>query len=302
MQTGSGASDEAQPTKTVVSRTSNAQDRLFSSLPGQGGVENFHILELIGEGSFGKVFKGRRKYSGQIVAMKFILKKGKSERDLQNLRSEISILQKLRHPNIILMLEWFETAQEICMVMEYAQGELFEVLEDDESLPEEVVRPIARQLVHALEYLHAHRIMHRDMKPQNILLGGHGSVKLCDFGFARSMSQHTALLKSIKGTPLYMAPELVQELPYNFTADLWSLGIILYELFVGKPPFYTRRSSVQSSFFFLCLCSVVFPSFLFFFCSFSFLFVIHFSLSLTLSLSLFVSVFCPLSADVACFR
>jgi fused-like protein len=94
---------------------------------------------------------------------------------------------------------------------------LFEVLEFDEKLPEEEVRSIAKQLVSALFYLHSHRIIHRDMKPQNVLIGANGVVKLCDFGFARLMSTNTVLVTSIKGTPLYMAPELVQEQPYNHT-------------------------------------------------------------------------------------
>jgi len=79
------------------------------------------------------------------------------------------------------------------------------------------------------------------MKPQNILISANGVVKLCDFGFARAMSNNTVVLTSLKGTPLYMAPEIVQELPYNHTVDLWSMGVILYELFHGKPPFYTNN-------------------------------------------------------------
>ncbi|CAK9172478.1 unnamed protein product [Ilex paraguariensis] len=204
------------------------------------GVENYHVIELVGEGSFGKVYKGRRKYTGQTVAMKFILKHGKSEKDIQNLRQEIEILRKLKHENIIEMLDSFESPQEFCVVTEFAQGELFEILEDDKCLPEEQVQAIAKQLVRALYYLHSNRIIHRDMKPQNILIGAGSVVKLCDFGFARAMSTNTVVLRSIKGTPLYMAPELVREQPYNHTADLWSLGVILYELFVGQPPFYTN--------------------------------------------------------------
>ncbi|XP_051116540.1 serine/threonine-protein kinase TIO isoform X2 [Andrographis paniculata] len=204
------------------------------------GVENYHVIQLVGEGSFGKVYRGRRKFSGQTVAMKFIPKHGKSEKDILNLRQEIEILRKLKHENIIAMLDAFESPQEFCVVTEFAQGELFEILEDDKCLPEEQVQAIAKQLVRALHYLHSNRIIHRDMKPQNILIGAGSVVKLCDFGFARAMSANTVVLRSIKGTPLYMAPELVREQPYNHTADLWSLGVILYELFVGQPPFYTN--------------------------------------------------------------
>ncbi|NXW71124.1 STK36 kinase, partial [Hirundo rustica] len=204
-------------------------------------MENYHVLEMIGEGSFGRVYKGRRKHSAQVVALKFIPKVGRSEKELKSLQREIEIVRNLHHPNIIQMLDSFETAKEVVVVTDYAEGELFQILEDDGSLPEDQqVQTIAAQLISALYYLHSHRILHRDMKPQNILLGKDGVVKLCDFGFARAMSIHTMVLTSIKGTPLYMSPELVEERPYDHTADLWSVGCILYELFVGTPPFYTN--------------------------------------------------------------
>jgi len=111
-----------------------------------------------------------------------------------------------------------------CVVTEYGQGDLFSLLEMDNKIPEKEVQSIARQLVDALFYLHQHRVIHRDMKPQNILISADGRVKLCDFGFARSMSAKTLMVTSIKGTPLYMAPEIVRERPYNHAADLWSLG------------------------------------------------------------------------------
>ncbi|RQM21877.1 hypothetical protein B5M09_001198 [Aphanomyces astaci] len=139
------------------------------------------------------------------------------------------------------MLDSFETEGEFCMVTEYAPGELFQILEDDHQLPEDEIKKIAVQLIQALHYLHTNRIIHRDMKPQNILVGPKQQIKLCDFGFARAISADTNVLTSIKGTPLYMAPELVKEQPYNHTVDLWSLGVILYELAVGRPPFYTDK-------------------------------------------------------------
>ncbi len=90
------------------------------------------------------------------------------------------------------------------------------MLQDDATLGEGEVRAIAKQLVRALHYLHHNRVIHRDLKPQNLLIAAGGRVKLCDFGFARALSSQTMLLTSIKGTPLYMAPELVQEQPYTY--------------------------------------------------------------------------------------
>ena len=241
--------------------------------------------------------------------MKWISKQGKSKKDLASFKAEMSILQGLRHPNIISMLDAVETEEHFIVVTEcvvvvavvagagvavstpvpprarsraldrcarlasrltlrhlplsallrialtlqrrYAQGELYQVLNDDICLPEAVVQKIAAQLVQALHYLHSNRVVHRDLKPQNILIGSGGLVKLCDFGFARAMSTQSIVLTSIKGTPLYMAPELVREQEYNHTVDLWSLGVILYELFWGAAPFYTNnlvRLSLSLSF------------------------------------------------------
>lgn len=203
-------------------------------------MEDYHILELIGEGSFGRVYKGRRKSSKQIVALKVIPKVGKSTEEMAALQREITIMAELDHPNVVAMFEWFETEAEVCVVTEFAEGDLFQVLEDDRCLEVGVVRGVACQLVSALFYLHSQRILHRDMKPQNVLICKGAVLKLCDFGFARSMSMQTLMLTSIKGTPLYMSPELVQELPYDHTSDLWALGCILYELATGLPPFYTN--------------------------------------------------------------
>uniref|UniRef100_A0A672G556 non-specific serine/threonine protein kinase n=2 Tax=Salarias fasciatus TaxID=181472 RepID=A0A672G556_SALFA len=145
-------------------------------------MNRYHVLQLVGEGSFGRVHKGREKYTGQVVALKFMPKVNRSEKELQSLKREIEIMRGLQHPNIVQLFDSFETETEVVVVTEYAEGQLFQILEDDGSFPEFRVREIACQLVSALYYLHSHRILHRDMKPQNILLGKTGTVKLCDFG------------------------------------------------------------------------------------------------------------------------
>lgn len=147
------------------------------------------------------------------------------------------------------------------VVTEFVDGDLYKLLEDGRTLGEDKLRAVACQLLSALYYLHSDRILHRDIKPQNILLTSDGIIKLCDFGFARTMDLNTYVLTSVKGTPLYMAPEIIEEKPYDHNADLWymqivysterttnnlylllfgrSLGCILYELLVGSPPFCT---------------------------------------------------------------
>lgn len=202
-------------------------------------MEKYHLINQIGEGSFGRVYKARRKYTSRMVAIKMINKLGQTKDDLISFRREIDILKKVDHPNIMRMLDVYETDTDFCVVSEFARGDLFQIIEDNQTLPENVLQNLAYQLVAALQHLHQSRIIHRDIKPQNILISSQGLIKLCDFGFARALSCTTLVLTSIKGTPLYMAPELVQERPYDEKIDIWSLGIILYELFYGKPPFFT---------------------------------------------------------------
>jgi len=153
-------------------------------------------------------------------------------------RGEIAILRKLDHPHILSLRDAVETDTHWVLVTELAHGELYEVLVDDGTLPEAVVASIAKQLVSALAYLHARRIVHRDIKPQNVLVASGGRVMLADMGFAREMSASTIMLSSLKGTPLYLAPEMLLEQRYDASADLWGLGVLLFELAAGKPPFY----------------------------------------------------------------
>ncbi|XP_026475229.1 serine/threonine-protein kinase fused-like [Ctenocephalides felis] len=202
-------------------------------------MEQFEIVCLVGEGSFGRVYKANNKSSGETVALKIIRKHGRSAKELVNFHRECEIQQHLNHPNIIRMLDSFDTPSQMVVVTEFAHKDLHTILAKDGSLGEEKSRVLTWDLVSALYYLHSHRILHRDLKPQNILQDVDGKFKLCDFGLARTMTTGTHVLTSIKGTPLYMAPELMSEQPYDHQADLWSLGCIIYETLVGEPPFST---------------------------------------------------------------
>uniref|UniRef100_A0A8D8EUV9 non-specific serine/threonine protein kinase n=2 Tax=Culex pipiens TaxID=7175 RepID=A0A8D8EUV9_CULPI len=199
-------------------------------------MDKYAINNLVGEGSFGKVYKAIDKESKTTVALKIISKRGRSGRELKGLRGECEIQRNLQHPNIIRMLDSFETEHEIVAVTEFARTDLHSLLRDG-SLGEPKTQKITYDLVSALYYLHSHRILHRDLKPQNILMDRNMTAKLCDFGFARNMTMGTHVLTSIKGTPLYMAPELLEAKPYDHHADLWSLGCIIYEMLAGEPPF-----------------------------------------------------------------
>ncbi|XP_037295596.1 serine/threonine-protein kinase fused isoform X2 [Manduca sexta] len=202
-------------------------------------MDSYVVLSFIGEGSFGRVFKAKYKETDAVVALKVIRKKGRSSKDLKNLKQECDIQRQLNHPNIIRMIDSFDTETELVVVTEYAEKELHSILAKEGCLNEEQVKKITWDLVSALYYLHSHRVLHRDLKPQNVLLDSTGRAKLCDFGLARIMTNATHILTSIKGTPLYMAPELIDEKPYDHHADLWSLGCIVYELIAGQPPFCT---------------------------------------------------------------
>ena len=100
------------------------------------------------------------------------------------------------------------------------------------------MKKISKQIFEALHYLHKNNYIHRDLKPANILIK-EGMVKICDFGFAKKLSASTAFVNSIKGTPLYIAPEILNHQNYNYKVDIWSFGIIIYELFDGKTPFHS---------------------------------------------------------------
>ncbi|XP_034489648.1 serine/threonine-protein kinase fused [Drosophila innubila] len=200
-------------------------------------MDRYAVSSLVGQGSFGCVYKAQRRGDDKVVAIKVISKRGRSNRELKNLRRECDIQARLKHPHVIEMVESFESKFDLFVVTEFAVMDLHRYLSFNGAMPEEHAQRVVCHLVSALYYLHSNRILHRDLKPQNVLLDKNMHAKLCDFGLARNMTMGTHVLTSIKGTPLYMAPELLAEQPYDHQADMWSLGCIAYESMASQPPF-----------------------------------------------------------------
>ncbi|KAF2740876.1 Pkinase-domain-containing protein, partial [Polyplosphaeria fusca] len=213
-------------------------------------VDDFEVGPKLGRGKFGTVFLGRHTASGYICALKIISKAQVTTSEEEKLiRRELEIHQQVSHPSILRFLGWFHDEKRIFIVLEYAcGGNLFERLRAQASgrfSEPETARYVA-QMASALRYLHGKSIMHRDLKPENILLGLHDEMKLADFGY--SVHSASGFRSTVCGTLDYLSPEVAMMMHkpgkakefYTKAVDQWSLGVLTYELLVGKPPFETK--------------------------------------------------------------
>ncbi|KAG5934455.1 ATP binding [Claviceps sorghi] len=198
----------------------------------------YKIVRTLGEGSFGKVRLAIHQGTGQQVALKIIARKKLISRDMAGrVEREIEYLQLLRHPHIIKLYTVIKTHSEIIMVLEYAAGELFDYIVQNGRMKEPEARRFFQQMLCAVEYCHRHKIVHRDLKPENLLLDDNLNVKIADFGLSNIMTDGN-FLKTSCGSPNYAAPEVIGGKLYaGPEVDVWSCGIILYVLLVGRLPF-----------------------------------------------------------------
>uniref|UniRef100_A0A6P4DZH0 Mucin-17 isoform X4 n=1 Tax=Drosophila rhopaloa TaxID=1041015 RepID=A0A6P4DZH0_DRORH len=224
-------------------------DNILSGIANTGNIkmnnhrkklrQRFDIIKKLGQGTYGKVQLGINKETGQEVAIKIIKKcKIEAEADLVRIRREVQIMSSVHHPNIIHIYEVFENRDKMVLVMEFAAGgELYDYLSERKVLTEEEARRIFRQVATAVYYCHKHKICHRDLKLENILLDEKGNAKIADFGLSNVFDDQR-LLGTFCGSPLYASPEIVEGTPYQGPeVDCWSLGVLLYTLVYGSMPF-----------------------------------------------------------------
>ncbi|XP_043232335.1 serine/threonine-protein kinase MARK1-like isoform X10 [Amphibalanus amphitrite] len=201
-------------------------------------IGKYQLLKTIGKGNFAKVKLAKHLPTGEEVAIKIIDKTQMNPGSLQKLFREVRIMKMLDHPNIVKLYQVIETKKTLYLVMEYASGgEVFDYLVFHGRMKEKEARLKFRQIVSAVQYCHSKRIIHRDLKAENLLLDSQMNIKIADFGFSNEFTVGSKL-DTFCGSPPYAAPELFQGKKYDGPeVDVWSLGVILYTLVSGSLPF-----------------------------------------------------------------
>ncbi|XP_038686780.1 probable serine/threonine protein kinase IRE isoform X2 [Tripterygium wilfordii] len=263
---------------TIADEDSSVEDEAVRSLRAspinpstkdRTSIEDFEIIRPISRGAFGRVFLARKRATGDLFAIK-VLKKADMIRKnaVESILAERNILISVRNPFVVRFFYSFTCRENLYLVMEYLNGgDLYSLLKNLGCLDEDMARVYIAEIVLALEYLHSMNVIHRDLKPDNLLIGQDGHIKLTDFGLSKvglidstddlsglSLSTSSFLgddepksqasskkehrqKHSVVGTPDYLAPEILLGMGHGATADWWSVGIILFELLVGMPPF-----------------------------------------------------------------
>jgi len=206
--------------------------------------QRYEILGEAGHGSMGNVYKARDRETGETVALKLLKPEIASDQAMMDrFKNELLFARKITHKNVCRVYEFNRIGGIAYTSMEFVEGEsLRSVLNRFGGLPQRKATDLALQICSGLKEAHAQGIVHRDLKPENVMIDAQGNVKIMDFGIARSMEAGTRLTGSMVGTPAYMAPEQVAGKPVDYRTDIYSLGLILYEMFTGTPAFAADNS------------------------------------------------------------
>eukprot|EP01083_Nonionella_stella_P044270 119260_1 len=218
-----------------------AQSTLFAA--SSVAVDDFELLKVIGRGSFGKVLQVRKKDTGEVFAMKVYSKKAIiAKNQVDHTMAERKILQALQHPFLMQLRFAFQNESKLYFVMTYySGGELFFHLRKKRRFTEQEAQFMVAETSLALGHLHSLDVVYRDVKPENMLLDDAGHICLTDFGLAKDLGPGEDTTHTFCGVPEYLAPEIVMSIGHGKAVDWWSMGILLYELTVGIPPFYSQN-------------------------------------------------------------
>ncbi|PFH36864.1 hypothetical protein BESB_050560 [Besnoitia besnoiti] len=203
--------------------------------------DDFLPLRVIGKGSYGKVMLVQFHQDGGVYAMKMLRKEAVVKRNqVEHTRTERDVLAWVSHPFIVQMHYAFQTRKKLYFVLEYCPGgELFFHLSRAGRFTENAACFYSAEVLLALEHLHKHNVVYRDLKPENVLLDDQGHVRLTDFGLSKEGVEDNCSARSLCGTPEYLAPEILNQRGHGKAVDWWSLGALIYEMLTGLPPFYS---------------------------------------------------------------
>lgn len=239
--------NEAPQSSAAASEPTAVQSKIAQELSSQATTvlsKRYDILGEAGHGSMGSVYKARDRETGEIVALKLLKPEIASDQAMmERFKNELLFARKITHKNVCRVHEFNRIGGIAYTSMEFVEGEsLRSVLTRFGGLPVKKALDVAQQICSGLQEAHAQGIVHRDLKPENVMIDAQGNIKIMDFGIARSMEAGTRLTGSLVGTPAYMAPEQVGGKPVDYRTDIYSLGLILYEIFTGTPAFQAENA------------------------------------------------------------
>eukprot|EP01084_Bolivina_argentea_P302924 522948_1 len=211
--------------------------------------KHYKVNFKIGQGEFAKVYKCQRKTDKKEFAVKVVNKRNLSDTEGECLQNEVKILESIKHPNVIQMVAVFEGKRRVKMVLELCEHDLMYKMSQSKygHLTEQKAAKITFTLAKTLHFLHKNGVVHRDLKPQNILFTKDGNVKLTDFGIAHFDNQYKSNIHCMRapcGTPYYVAPEILLGSFYSFKIDYWSLGVILFFMLTGFQAFASPNLNI----------------------------------------------------------